>query len=638
MICGLWLVLLASVMGATGDPGETALRFLEKVRGHELNLEPGGDTALAPHTSTRKRQQIARRLDRMAREIDQTPLEVGAVRLDGELAAVLVCKNGGFDPNTLRVFPIALVRQATGWKPAPVPASFENTGLGYDPSLRKRLAALQDWMLREQVIDLARLREQSAERARREIEKSLPAGTLRALDSKQVAERFLSACDRRSLPEILGLLGGLSVTPPEDWSRRLASADAAMRSATPARPWRLLASKEVLRAVVHHEEDEETALFSVACLDPSGNTARSSTPKIELLHFELSKSTDGLWQIDPPESFFSALEEAEEPGDLEPDAALMDVFADRLLESHPPSPHGNARQAAVDLIASLQAEDPRALLRLIRPVAEPAEAREHLIRAAQLWGALREFSPPRIGIALTTREEGEQAVAMCQLFSIPNPDRLDLRTFHFRKSAEGWLWIPMPPAEVSDPLQVWIREETRRRQESWQEDLLADCVEIVALPESGAPLEAEAREVVGAWLKAAREGDVETALRFCARLATPGSKTTVLRNLGYEIAGLQRGSRLPAVTAVHREGIWAAVAMESASAEHPSFPLYPLIRTPEGPRILMEIDLIASGSRSRDFLNRTALDRLHGQSPAATAVLKRLFSAHKKAHEPAGER
>jgi hypothetical protein len=143
---------------------------------------------------------------------------------------------------------------------------------------------------------------------------------------------------------------------------------------------------------------------------------------------------------------------------------------------------------------------------------------------------------------------------------------------------------------------------------------------------------------VESWLKAAREGDVEAALRHCARLNKADSKTTVLRNLGYEMTGLQRASRLPAITAVQREGIWTAVAVDSVSDDNPSFPLYPVIQTPDGPRILIEVDLIASTSRSRDFLNRAALDRLQDLSPAAATALKRLFDMHKTTREPAGGR
>jgi hypothetical protein len=638
MIRTLWLASMVSLSGATGDPGDTAIRFLEKVRDHKLNLEPGGDTALAPQTRETKRREIARRLERMARELDDTPLEAGETKLDGDLAAVLVRKSGGMDPNRMRVFPVALIRAAGTWKPAPLPASFENTGLGYSPPLRNRIAALQQWMLRGQVTELARLRDQSSRKIRENIEKSLPVETLRGLDSQQAAARFISACGRRSLPEILGLLGGLSTSPPDDWALRLRAAEQALSTTDTPRPWRLLVSHDVLRATVHHEEDAGTALVSLACLDPAGNPARTSLPKIELVHLELAKATDGFWRINLPEDFLQDTAEADPIDDDSLDQELLDAFTLKLAETHPPSPRPDARQAARDLADCLQNGELQNLIRLIAPSTDPGKARESLLRAAQIWWTLRDPATTRHLVGLATRDDDGHAVALGQFFSSRNPDRFDLRAFHFVKSSEGWLWTPLPDTGAAASLDEWTRQETKRRQLSWQDDLLAECIEIAVLPESGAPPEAEARALVESWLKAARQGDVEAALRHCARLNKPDSKTAVLRNLGYEITGLQRTARPPAITAAHRDGIWTAVALDSLTKDSPSFALYPVLQTPAGPRILIEVDLIASASRSREFLNRTALDRLQDLAPAAATGLKQLFSIHKTAQQKTGAR
>ncbi|MCX6867465.1 MAG: hypothetical protein NTV46_14845 [Verrucomicrobia bacterium] len=175
----VWIVMVVASFAGHGEPGAAAVRFLEKVRAKTLDLEPGGDTALAPQTSAQKRREIARRLERVGRDLGRDPLEVGAVNLDDDLAAVLVRKTGGFDSSQWQVVPVALVRRGEEWLAAPVPASFENSGTGYSAIVRKRLATLEDWMLREQVLDLEKLREQSAERMRRKIAESLPLATLR---------------------------------------------------------------------------------------------------------------------------------------------------------------------------------------------------------------------------------------------------------------------------------------------------------------------------------------------------------------------------------------------------------------------------------------------------------------------------
>src|SRR6478735_8880521 len=185
-------VLLAaglSAHAASTDPGTAALDFLEKVRLRSLNLEPGGDTALSAQTAVEKKKEIARRLERMAKDLGSDPLEVGEIKQDENFAAVLVRKTGGFDPSRMQIFPVALVKRGAEWAAAPVPASFENAGAGYAIALRKRLELLENWMLREQVADLENLREQSASRMRQKIEKSLTAKELKSYSATQAGER-----------------------------------------------------------------------------------------------------------------------------------------------------------------------------------------------------------------------------------------------------------------------------------------------------------------------------------------------------------------------------------------------------------------------------------------------------------------
>ncbi|MEO5712460.1 MAG: hypothetical protein ABIT37_03150, partial [Luteolibacter sp.] len=360
-------VLLATTLfahGASNDPGKEAINFLEKVRLGKIDLAPGGDTALSPQTADEKKREIARRIERIARDLGSDPLELGAVKTDDDYAAVLVRKVGGFDPSRLQVFAVALVKHGTEWTAAPLPASFENAGAGYAIALRKRLDLLENWMLREQVVDLEKLREQSAARMRQKIEARLTADELRSFDAQKAAQRFLTACQQRDLPAVLGMLGGLSTTLPDDWPARLKSADAALSVGSQAKhPWRLLTSPDVLRVVVHHEEEENSGLFSVACLDPSTTDSRTEMPRVELVHFELSKTQDDFWRIDPSSNFLQETENDEEP-DEEADAELLDAFPAKWLQSHPAAPQMEAEQLHQAITTALRGGDLPSLLKL----------------------------------------------------------------------------------------------------------------------------------------------------------------------------------------------------------------------------------------------------------------------------------
>ena len=635
-ITALFWAMAVSALADSGNPGMAAVRFLEKVRGRQVNLEPGGDTAISPHTSEEKRREIARRLERMADDLGDDPLEAGAVRVDGELAAVLVRKAGGFDPSRLRVFPIAMSRRGAAWTPAPVPGSFENSGIGYAAALRQRLAGLENWMLREQAAELENLRELSAGHLRRNIELSLPASELRALGSKQAAERFLSACARRSLPEILGLLGGLAASPPEDWPLRLKAADAAVTSDAEMRPWRLLMSKDVLRVPVHHEEDgDNKALFSLACLDPADIGERPPGARIELIHLGISKSAEGFWHIDPPGDFIQGRNDGGESAGDDLDSELLNGFHGNLTRLHPPAPRTSARDAERTLISSLQNAAFPDLIGLIRPTSDAKANRDSLLRAARIWWTLRAPPAVRRAMHLAIKEDGGRAAALCQFFSAGHPDRLNLETIHFEKSADGWFWTPVPRPETESAFLAWQQSEAGRWRNEWQREFLKDCVEIGKLPDAGAPGEAESRAVVESWFHAIREGDVAAALRLTARANEADSGMRVLRNLGYEMTGCLRNLAMPVITGVQRGGIWTTVAVRTAPPDGKSaFPLYPLIRTPSGPRIMLEIDLFASDKRSRDFLNRTALERLRDSPALVIEELRRLLEKHQAAAIP----
>ena len=625
----LYLGLAAPLLAVTADPGATAVHFLEQVRTKTLNLEPGGDTALAPQTSESKRREIGRRLERMARDIGDDQLEVGAVKLDDELAAVLVRKIGGFDPGRMQVFPVALVKRGAQWVAAPVPASYENSGLGYAASLRQRVTIMEDWMLREQTLDLDKIRDQAAERMRRKIAESLSPATLRGFNSAQTADRFLTACERRNLPEVLGLLGGLAATLPNDWQQRFKAADGALAAASEAKhPWRLLLAAEVLRVRVHHEEDAANATVSIACLDPASGRSLTALPRVELVHLELSKSPDGLWRIDLPENFLadSATRPDAMADDL--DADLLDEFPARLAVLYPPSPQPSAELARQVLLEKLQAGSPAALMHLVRLNCDPQDARKACVHAAKIWWALHESSTVRSVIPLAMHEDGSQAAAAVQFFSARNPDQLDLRIIYFDKSSDGWQWTPAPPAETEKKFSCWQDRQANRWSDEWQDVLLGECPALDMIPDTGAPSDEAVRKLIELWIQATRADDVRAALRLTARLKVADSKTTLLRNLGYEMAATPWKQKTRSIVGIYRGSIWTAVGTQRDPPYPPAFPLYPVIATPAGPRILLEVDLYAGGSRSRDFLNKTALNRLRKANAPATDELTTLFAEY----------
>ena len=310
------------------------------------------------------------------------------------------------------------------------------------------------------------------------------------------------------------------------------------------------------------------------------------------------------------------------------DADLLDAFPEKLAAIHPPAPEESPEKIRDSLTAALGSDDPAALIPLIQPAPDAQSARKALIRAVRLWWTLRNPATLGCAVPLADRSDGVTAAASFQFFSIRNPDRLDLRILRFNKTPEGWFWTPEPSPEIASRFQDWTDEQAGQSQFDWQAVLLKASPVVALTDDAAAPSEDDARRLITAWLEAVQADDVPAALRLTARLDGPQSGTTLLRNLGYEMAAPGGAGRQAHITAIHREDPWTTVAVETTHEGKASFPVYPILATPSGPRILLEIDLFASTSRSRDFLNQESLKRLRKTNPAAAAILKTLFARY----------
>jgi hypothetical protein len=620
-----------STLAGAVEPAQVAVDFLAKVRAGKVNLEPGGDTALSANTEAGKRAEIAGRLERTASDLAAGTLAAGSVKIDDTLAAVLVHKIGGYDPSRLRVFAVALIKKDDAWLPGPVLASFENTGLGFAPDLRQRARTLVDWMLDEQVQELDNLRQQATARMRTEILASLSVDDLRQLSPDAVGRRFIAACAKPELPAMLGLLGGLQTVLPDDWSGRLRSADAAVASPqTTKRPWRLLVAPDILRTVVHQEADDAEALISIACLDPTQFPGNASQPKLEFVHLKLTKSPDGLWQVDLPAPFLETEPPKADEEEEEEDADLLEKYPAALRKDHPLQPQPTVEAAVAALQQALLAPSPAPLIGLLDLDGQAKTVLLGCTRAVAAWGALHDPGVVRSPVLLGVFENDEIAAASFQYFSVRH-DSLDLRVFYFERQKAGWCLeaglTPGPRAQAHfKAATTWADGQTKRWADRWREKLLTTSTHLAAIPTADAPSEGDARKLIGSWLDAIRSGSIPEALALTAWLDPEKSPARVLRNLGYEINSARKAKSQAVITAITRGKAWTTVTVRFTLGDKPSQPVYPIISTPAGPKILLEVDLFASAERGREFLNNAAITHLRDfATPETVAELQDLF-------------
>lgn len=640
-----WVVGGLAVAGshiAVADPGAAALAHLECVLEGKVNTKPGGNTAISPHVSREKKSQIEHRLKAMALDLAEGDLEVGKVRVDGKLAGVIVHKREGYHSDKSAAFAVALVYTGDRWLPAPVAASFENTGISMDLDLRRRAAAIERWMLRERSGALDVLRDQQTARMRRDIVGAITREELQEKNVSQMAEAFLDACRDRNRLRLLGMLGGLSNPLPRNWSERLKSVELAtgMDQELP-HGWRVLSSMEIPRAVVHHESTTSDGIFTLGYIDPAGEVPAGGVPPVQLLHIDMERDAAGAWRINLPAAFqelevHHSLIRNEESAF---DADLFNAFPKHFRQCHPAAPQSSPEVLWETMCRAMTAAAPGELLSLLALPDDdaPLHARTALGRASRFWWQLRSGNGGRAVIPLAFKVEGEQAMAMAQLYAFREPERTDIRTFHMVRLRDGWMWqstgrqdpmIPVDPALVA-----WRDEQEAQWRNQWTSALLAPAAKINEIPAAPAPDERASEALVRKWLDAIATGDIETSLAQSAVLDDEEGHARLLRNLGYELS--TRITEIDGDIIIRAGKHWTVICFRRHGDANPGMALMPVVATPHGPLLVPELDLFV-GTRQRDFLNNVALERLDGYAdPEVRADLKNLLQELNRELAPA---
>lgn len=632
-IAFLTIVCLLSPVLAN-EPGQVAMDFLKKVREGEVDLKPGEDTAIQKQTTDAKLETIRKRLELLADELGEGSLELGEIRQDDGFAAVMVRQIGGFDDSGIQVFPVALVLQGDLWRPAPVLASFENAVSGYSVSLRRRLAALESWMMRERVVELEKLVSRSAERARERIRNSIVGEDLEGDDLEKIMAAFLEACAKRNQAAVLGYLGGLGDPLPENWKQRLNASQAAVsKDAALEYPWRLIVSEDVVRVPVLLERTANDGMVSLACLDPARAANHGTMEKILLFHFEFEKDRQGRWRIELPDSLLK-----DDPELLDEneglDVDLLDRFPAELRERRPLVTERSAEQALEEVLRGLKSGELSELLGRVDFNGKPKEARIACFEAAADWWSLNEPGTLRSPVRLGFKKEGMLAVAAFQWFSMNQPDHFQQKSLFFKNTGDGWVWTSgvVSPAdrESHGILSKWLKENEPEWRLSWRKTLLEPSVRLDGVPLDRQAGDPKVEALIKGWLEALEERDLEETLGYTAWLGG-GDEIPMkgLRNLSYELSSA--GEQESRLTGIHRSGPWVAAAITHIREDQTKHSFMPVLLTEDGPRLIPEIDLIAGTDRTRKFLNAASFDRL-GDFLQGDELepLKALFSGFEK--------
>ncbi len=644
--------LLLSALASSAlalEPDDVALDFLRRLQEDENPVsELFEETVISPQTGTIRRVVIAKRLERVGRYLreNQYEFEILDEKRDGEFAAVILSAISQHDPLDVEVFALGLRRdKEDSWAVAPVPGCFDNVHLGYDEELEQRVDALEGWMGSARLSKLRDLHRSALQRFRERMNKAVPRALLEESNPAKLVSEFVAACGEGNLAAAMVLLGqfeGEMVEEDRDLQRVMSRG---LQGLDHRKHWRLLTSPNVVRLVVQDDPgDDVDAEVSLLIFDPS---ERETVNLVRFVLLRLGKR----WIIELPLSlrladqdrltFQRALWRERD----EDDEALRNQF-ERYFEKRNEGRRAQSLQDAGTQIERVLREG--TLAEFFRFVHRSEKLSESERRRAyrylgEFWSKIHQDSKAASdGELIEVIEHEDAGVLVFHLISTANFERLNLVSLVLMKDESGWAIVPGVTTAAN-------YEELPKEQRAHQDEVVAmfngqkkelskkagaELMKrfVSAIPAEGVVVSRkEAAAVVKKFRGLLREGRLLACFECCALLDLEEGAWEALKSLSYEYKGALQAKAPDREVNVHGDTPWAAVTLrvDSGTGREPDFPMYLVLATKEGPRIVVDVGLRLATNKGREVLNRRVWKRIDEQlEEKESALVRSLFEGH----------
>jgi len=632
------------------EPGEEALAFLVDLRDEEQApdqlLE---DSVLSPHTGEIRRSAISQRLSRLGRYLRENhyELKVADEKRDDDLAAVVLTAVSKHDPLEVDVFAFGLRgKKDARWRMAPVPGSFDNVDLGYDEVLEKRTEALEMWMGAERLVRLRALQEEVLAALRKRMSEAVPRARIEASNPVELVTAFAKACREGNLPAAMVFLGQFEgeLTEEDRLLQRVISLGLQGRDRRSY--WRLLTSPDVVRVAVKEDGgDDLDAEVALLMFDP--NRGRP----VSLVRFVLLY-VGKRWTIELPSGLRLADEDRVtfqrallREQDYDEDNELRSKFEEQFEKQYEPLRAATLKEAGDRIEAILREGSLEDLFRFVyrsEDLSGP-ERRTAYRYLGAFWNEVHEESKVASGGKLLEVIGHEDAgVLVFQLISTAQIE-LNLTPLLLIRDDKGWAISPGVTTGGNyaklDEGKRGRQDEVRRRFEAQKDELTRKATTellgrfVEASPQEGKVVgKKEASQLVKKFRNFLREGKLLESFECGALLDPEEGARAALKAMSYEY----RGARHPRSTPdreIHVQGekAWAAVTLrvDSGLGVAPDYPMYLVVATSEGPRIVVDVGLRLATNKGREVLNRRVWERIEEQlEEPESALVRSLFEGH----------
>lgn len=610
---------------------------------NEGKFDIAGSTALSPNCELSRRKEIREQLEFYRK----TSLNRGDAfileekKTDGKFMALLLRSKNPTSPLTTRIHAIAMLQRDQIWRPAPLPGSFSNTGYGYDPDVEKTVRSLERWMAREKIKRETEARKNASNKLLSEIARREKKAGLENLDPEKAVLLLIEAIRGKDVMQVLAIMGAASGELHEPLETSVNDVSRGLGIDLVSNDWHLVTSRSVIAQVM--KVDNTKNEVAVGFWDPMTKTHE------KILYFPVFKSGG---------KTFARLSELLKVALLAKNERWQQRWRHRrgdetdlrkklpftIFKNTKASSSPDRHQLLEEVLKIHKSGDFSKLVPLLPRDGEYFSKDENQKKGLQelgsLWKNLAWMKANPLHVLEILEDDGI-ALAPLQFAKTNRPGEFATVQLWMTKLDDRWHLIPedilsefggKKAQATMRKLKKRLQSIQKEQQEKQSRELMDQVVILTPPLTLDVPAEQNARILLTTFRTLLRTKDTASALARCAVLKGTESAQT-LKIFNYAIRGAADHTDQDEFIGISKVGKWLGITLRTTSKSSGvmEYPLYIIVNTPKGGRILIDVDLRHATNKGRELLNAKAWRKLKDGLPKDSyAEVQSLFKAHEK--------
>ena len=620
---------------------KAAIHYLELLTKNQYPLEE--KTALSDRCEISRHNEIRDQLEFYSiTNLQQNDVyTLAEYKTAGRFSALLLRADNADSPLRSQIHAIAMVKRDNIWIPAPLLGSFANTDYGYDPATEKVVKSLELWMAKEQVRLETSIRSKASDTILEQISATANELELRDITPEQAVTNLIQAARSRDSLKMLAIMGAASKQSSITLKTSLPKISKGLQVDDIENSWRFITSPSVIIQILDVDEDKKEV--AVGLWNPD------ATHEAEVLYFPFRETNDHTYvQLSPElnEEILSTQESinkrrwARERGKR----ALKEKLEAFIFENNPPTPQDNPENLVNKFLKHQQTGDFQQLARLL-PVGssyftDETHHKKNLQELSSLWRKLQQMKNNPM-TALDIMQEGNIAMAPLQFAEIGKTDQFRTIKIWMTYVDKKWHLIPEKilrnyggeqELRALKSLTEKLESTQKQQQELQSKKMLASVVKLTLPLTTDAPTEDGAKKALTDYLKLLHAKKALPLLSSCAALKETEDKQ-LLKYLNNALRSRSDNTDQNLIIGYSSSGKWAGVTLykKAKDSELDDYPLYLIVNTPKGPKVLLDIDLRHPTNRGRRLLNNKVWKQLETTLPEESLkAIQSIFAEHQK--------